>query len=76
MAARSKAALPGAFAPGAPPALALASGVNAAVVSESLSSSPFLPPLHRDEDVMAGAGTAAWHHEVDLEGGPLQDRAQ
>lgn len=41
VAAWSKATLPGAFAPGVPPDLILANGVNAGVVSESLSSLPF-----------------------------------
>lgn len=35
------------------------------MVSEMSSS--FLLPVGWDEDTMAGAGTAAWGHEVDLE---------
>lgn len=74
-AAWSKAALLGASALGVSPDLALAHGVNTGVVSES-PSSPFLLPLHREEGMMAGAGTAAWHHEIGLQWGPLQQRAQ
>ena len=48
------------------------------LLTESLGKllPPFLLPFHRGEDMMAGAGTAAWHHEEDLEWGPLQHRAQ